>query len=111
MCHLILLLPLLAIPLFWLLPLPLALPSYGVVLVISGGVYFLALRAMHRPVQTGVESLLRSTGCVIGRQDGRYQVRVLSEDWSAESADQLQPGDRVEIVSVHELRLQVRRIG
>ena len=49
MCHLILLLPLLALPLFWLTPLSIALPAYVAVLALSGGIYLLAVRAMHRP--------------------------------------------------------------
>ena len=88
--------------LIWILPVPMALSMYGVVLVVSGGVYSLALRAMHRPVQTGVESLLHGTGSVTGMRGGRYQVSVRSENWTAASADRLQPGDRVEVVSTHE---------
>lgn len=109
MCHLILLLPLLALPLFWIFPLPIALPAYGTVLAVSGGVYFLAIRAMQRPVQTGVEALLHSTGNVIGTQGKLFKVRVNSEIWSAESMDTLQPGDCVEVIAVDELRLKVRR--
>lgn len=110
MCHLILLLPLLALPLFWVFTLAIALPAYGTVLVVSGGVYYLAIRAMQRPVQTGMEALLHSTGNVIGTQGKVFQVRVSSEVWSAESMDILRPGDCVEIIAVDELRLKVRRI-
>ena len=66
MCHLILLMPILALPLFWVLPIPVAVPGYTIVLVVSGWVYWLALRAMHRRVQTGREALLHETGSVIG---------------------------------------------
>lgn len=89
---------------------PVALPVYGAVLVVSGGVYILALRAMHRPVQTVVESLLHRTGVLVSSHGDHYRVRVLSENWTAVSADRPQPGDRVEVVSVGGVRLKVRRI-
>ena len=39
-----------------------AVPAYVAVLILSGGIYFLAVRAMHRPVQIGVEVFLSRTG-------------------------------------------------
>ncbi len=111
MCHLILLLPVLALPVFWFLPLSIAVPVYGTVLMVSGGIYVLALRAMRRPVQTGVEALAHYTGEVIGQEDGVYQVRLGSEIWSAESKDKLRAGDAIEVVSVEGLRLKIRRSG
>lgn len=111
MCHLILLLPVVAISLFWFFPLSIAVPTYGVVLIVSGWVYFLAIRAMRRPVQTGVEALMHSIGEVLGKEGSLFRVRVRSEVWNAESTDNLQPGDAVEVVSVDELRLKVRRIS
>lgn len=111
MCHLILLMPVLALPLFWVLPIPVAVPVYTVVLVVSGWVYWLALRAMHRPVQTGREALLHETGFVIGKENGVLRVRVHSEIWTAESTDDLSPGDAIEVVSEHDMQLKVRRLG
>jgi len=111
MCHLVLLLPVLALPLFWLVPLSIAVPAYGAVLIVSGWVYVLAMRAMHRPVQTGVEALAHRTGEVIGQNDGVFQVRLGSEIWNAESKDKLRTGDPVEVVSVEGLRLKIRRSG
>jgi len=108
MCHLILLLPLLALPLFWMAPMQFAGPAYAVVLVLSGGIYFLAIRAMHRPVQTGVEALLHSRGEVLDKAGNLFRVRVGGEVWNAESKENLHPGDCVEVVAVEKLRLQVR---
>lgn len=109
MCHLVLLLPILALPVFWIAPLAIAAPAYFVVLVFSGWVYWLAVSAMRRPVQTGVDALAHSTGKVISRNDGVLQVRVRSEIWNAESMDELQPGDRIEVVAVEAMRLKVQR--
>jgi hypothetical protein len=69
------------------------------------------MRAMHRPVQTGMEALLHSRGEVLAKADGLFRVRVHSEVWNAESEHALRPGDRVEVVAIDELRLRVRRIG
>ena len=57
MCHLVLLLPILALPLFWFAPLAIAVPAYVVVLILSGWFYWLAVSAMRRPVHTGAEAL------------------------------------------------------
>jgi membrane protein implicated in regulation of membrane protease activity len=111
MCHVILLLPLLALPIFWFAPLSIAVPAYAAVLILSGWIYLLAIRAMHRPVQTGLEALLHSRGEVLAKADGLFRVRVHSEVWNAESEDTLRPGDSVEVVAIEELRLRVRRIG
>ncbi len=109
MCHIILLMPVLAIPLFWFLPLLVAVPVYGVILVASGWVYYLAIRVMRRPVGTGIEALIHSTGEVVGKKEGDlFRVRVQSEIWNAESTDNLRPGDCIEVISVKGLRLKVR---
>ena len=109
MCHLVLLLPVLALPLFWLVPLSIAVPAYALVVVLSGGIYWLAVSAMRRPVQTGAESLAHRTGEVIAREDGVLRVRIHNEIWNAKSTDDLQPGDPIEVVAVEAMRLKVCR--
>ncbi len=109
MCHLLLLLPFIALPVFWLAPLSVAGPIYAALVVVSGGVYYLAMRAMRQPVVTGVESLLHGIGKVIDREDHCFHVRVEGEIWKAETDDPLAIGDKVEIVSVDGLTLKVRR--
>lgn len=111
MCHLILLMPVLAIPLFWFAPLSLAVPVYGAILIVSGWVYFLAIRAMRRPVETGIEALVHSTGEVVDKEGDLFHVRAQSEIWNAESTDELRIGDHVEIIAVEGLRLKVRRLS
>ena len=58
MCHLILLMPVLGLPLFWLLPLGYALPSYVVIALISAFLYWLIRGAMRKPPQDGFQSLI-----------------------------------------------------
>jgi hypothetical protein len=47
MYHLLLVLPLLALPVWWLLPLRTAAEIYALVAVVSGAIYYVALRMMH----------------------------------------------------------------
>jgi inner membrane protein len=108
MCHLILMMPLLGLPVFWLWPVSIAAPVYTVIIVLSAAVYFYTLRTMRRPVQTGSEEMLRSLGEVREVRGGRARVRVHSEIWNAESSDKLRKGDRVKILSVDGLTLRVQ---
>lgn len=109
MCHLILMLPVLGLPIFWLLPLSEALPIYGVILALSILVYVYVMRAMHHPVQTGAEEILHSTGKVIEVGAKDVSVRVHSEMWRAVSSEKLKPGDLVEVVGIDGLQLRVRK--
>ncbi len=108
MCHLILMLPVLGLPVFWLWPLSEAVPVYGVIPALSILVYIYVIRAMRQPVETGAEQLLNSIGKVIGVRAKDASVRVHSEIWRALSAERLEPGDQVEIVAIDGLKLRVR---
>jgi membrane-bound serine protease (ClpP class) len=111
MCHIILLLPLLSLPVFWMWPISLATPVYGVILVLSIWTYFFVMRAMKRPVETGTEGILRETGRVIEAMQRRARVRVHSEIWDAVSPDKLHKGDRVQVDAVEGLTLRARKVG
>lgn len=107
MCHLILLLPFFGLPVFWLLPLALAIPVYLVILLLSAWVYYYTILAMRRKVTVGPETLLHCHGEVLSSSDGVLRVRVQSELWRARSADTLLTGESIEVVGVDGLTLQV----
>ena len=110
MCHLILIMPLLALPVLWLLPLGEGVAAYAGVLGVSVVVYRLALKAMHAPLQNGPGTLLHATGTVRAVQGRRGAVWVASELWSADFGDAIPAvGDRVEVVRVEGVRLTVRK--
>lgn len=111
MCHLILLLPLIALPVFWLLPLDAALPIYGAVVALSLWTYWYVMQSMRRPIVAGREELLHATGRVLDARGASAQVRVHSEIWSAVSADRLKTNDVVEVLDIDGLKLRVRRLG
>jgi membrane-bound serine protease (ClpP class) len=110
MCHVVLALPFLSLPVFWLWPAQVALPVYGTILALSLWMYFYILRLMKRPVTTGSEEILRSTGKVIHGGKGKVLVRVHSETWNAVSSDRLSRGDRVQVIGVDGLILRVEKL-
>lgn len=75
-------------------------------------ILLMALRAQHRPVQTGSEALLGKTGTAksFGHEAG--QVQLDSELWSAEKSTDseiIRKGDKIEVVEVRGLRLIVKK--
>jgi inner membrane protein len=110
MCHLILVLPVIGLVVFWIWPMHVAAAVYATILLVSLSLYYLIMRAMQRPVVTGAEEILQGTGKVIEVREQEVRVRVHSEIWNAESPDKLCTGDQVRIVGVDGLVLSVRRM-
>lgn len=109
MCHLFLGLPLFALPVFWLLPLPVAAAVYGVTLALSLTVYGCAWKAMQAPRMNGTEALLRRRGRVVRVDEHRAMLLVGGELWAAEAPEQtLAPGDEVIIVGFDGLTLRAK---
>ena len=111
MCHLVLLMPVIALPVFWLMPLNLAVPLYAVIALVSGLLYWLIARSMMKPIVTGAESLVGTSAEVVSRfnpnNTTKYMVKAGSELWTARSDNSLQPGEQVNIVAVDGIRLVV----
>lgn len=111
MCHLILLMPILAIPLFWFMPLSTAIVVYSLIFILSGWVYILAIQAMRCSVKTGSEEIIQSVGEVVEVKNHSVRVKVHSELWNAESPDNLHVGDFIEVISIKGLTLNVKQIS
>ena len=113
MCHLILLMPVLGLPLFWLLPLGYALPINFAIWLISIFLYWLIRKAMRKPIQDGFQSLIGTEAEVVSKQalthSARYLVRTQGELWSAYSADALEIGEWVNIVAIKGVGVVVER--
>ena len=107
MCHLLLVLPLLGLGVFWFEPFDVALPAYLVILAISLWFYVYVMRAMHRPAQIGAEQIVNGIGEVVSAEGTQLRVRLDSEMWSAIAEVSLQPGDRVRIIGLDGLTLHV----
>ena len=113
MCHLILLMPVLGLSLFWFMPLSYALPSYVFIVLILGFLYWLITRAMRKPVRDGFQSLIGTEAEIVSKQapdnSAQYLIRSQGELWSAYSTDILQPGEQVNIVAVKGIGVVVER--
>ena len=95
---------------FWIMPFAAALPVYGAVLALSAAIYWYAIEAMRRPVETGAEGLAGEIGEVIESRGATLFVRARSEIWHAKCAAQLREGDRVKVVAVEDLTLRVQKL-
>ncbi len=113
MCHLVLLMPVIALPIFWLMPLGQALPLYLVIAAISAFLYWLMTKAMRRRVETGAESLIGAEAEVVSKlrplDHAQYIVRSQGELWTANCSENLEPGETVSIASVNGVRLVIER--
>jgi len=90
------------------LPLPLILglaASSAAVVLLGGG---MALRARRRPVVSGREEMVGAEGIVLERADGGAWAQVHGERWRVTSPDPLQPGQRIRVIGMQGLTLQVR---
>jgi membrane-bound serine protease (ClpP class) len=107
----LLLLPLIGIVVFLLFPLPVAIPVYLVILLISGLMYWVIVRAMKKRSKVGIEGLIGAEARVLSKlgphDEAQYMVRVRGELWSANSRDDLKPDETVKILSVSGLTLVV----
>ena len=110
MCHLILLMPVFALVVFWIWPLSVAGLVYAVITALSLWMYAYIWLAMRRPVLGGAEELLHSAGEVLEVNGDTLRVRVHSEMWNAESKDTLHRGDHVKVVGMTGLILHVQRL-
>nr|NIS70315.1 hypothetical protein [Pseudomonadota bacterium] len=114
-CHAVLVLPLLGVPLFWLLPLEYALPINLATWLATPFLYRVIRKAMIRPVKDGFHSLVGTSAEIVSRSDtgrsAKYLVRVQGEGelWSAHSTDKLEIGEWVDIVAVKGIGVVVER--
>ena len=83
MCHLILFLPVFAMPVFWVLPIGTALPLYLFILATSFLLYFKVFQAMHQEAQTGQEAMLKKKALVIEDINPEGKIQYAGEIWDA----------------------------
>jgi inner membrane protein len=108
MCHIFLVLPIIALPVFWFLPWQQAVLLYAAVCLVSGGFYWLMWGTMSRPAATGIEGMIGGIGTVFRYAEGKTKVFYRGEIWDAVSKDRMSPDERVEIIGVDRMKLVVR---
>ena len=110
MCHLILLLPVIALPVLWLLPLPIGLPVYGLALAIALWVYALAVKTMRKPVMTGAQGMIGERGRAMRVEGRAATLQIHGELWFAEvEGEPLAAGETALVIGIDGLRLKARR--
>jgi membrane-bound serine protease (ClpP class) len=75
------------------------------VVAIGGG---LALKSRRRPVVSGREALIGAPGEVMEVAEGETWAQVVGERWRVASREPLAPGQRVRVIGLHGLTLEVR---
>lgn len=112
MCHLILALPIVALPVLWLLPIEVAVPVYSVAVGISIAVYATAIKAWRMPVRNGMDALPGAAGRVVRLQGRKVVLNVNGELWSADiEGEPTAIGDEVVVAGFKGFRLKARRCG
>jgi membrane protein implicated in regulation of membrane protease activity len=114
MCHVVLFaIPFLALPVFWILPLPQAIAVYAAILSVSTLLFWKIIQALMARVITGKEALLGAQGKVLEANHGRNpgKVQIGNEIWNADSKQSLRQGQLVIIRDVEGLQLMVEPIS
>ena len=82
------------------------LAALSLLVIVAGG--GMALRARRRPVETGREQMTGASGVVLeGGAAGETWARVHGERWRVRSSSALSPGQRVRVLALHGLTLEV----
>ena len=110
MCHLLLLLPFIALPVFWLWPASIAVPVYAAAALATGVLYWYWLKSARMPKLNGAEAMLGARGRVVGRQELRVTLFFHGELWRADAdGEPIAVGDEAVVVGIEGLRLRVRK--
>ncbi len=110
MCHLLLIMPVVSLVLFWILPFEQALTIYLLILATCAVLYWLIWKALRRPVATGIEGMIGGVGEVLQSGEKSAKIFYKGEIWNAESAERLCAGDSVEIARLERMTLIVRKL-
>lgn len=109
MCHVILFAPVLALPVFWLLPATTAIPVYGVVVALTALVLWPVFVTFRRPPVTGREGMVGLRCETLTDLAPQGLVRCQGEVWSAHAEERFAAGEPVRVLSVSRLELRVGR--
>lgn len=86
---------------------PVAVGAAATTGILVAGVLGMAIRARRARVITGAEDLVGSIGEVIAWERGRGRIRLHGEVWSAQGAASVSKGDKVRVVRLNGLTLEV----
>ena len=108
-CHLLLLVPVAGLGLFWVLPWPMASLLYVAGVAPSVVIAWVGWRALQaRPVM-GTEAMVGEVGEAVTDLAPLGRVRYGNDIWMARSVGLVRQGERVRIETVEGIRLHVTR--
>lgn len=107
MCHLALFMPVFAVPIFWLLPWPIATAIYVAILVLSAWLYYLVIKIMHRPSRIGLQTLMDARGTVIRSHGSCGLARIGRELWQIRAEVPLKEDEKIKVTGRHGFVLDV----
>ena len=81
-------------------------PLSAFVLIVS----YLVVKSQTRVARLGYEGLVGEVGEVRERLDRRGKVFVHGEYWSAEGDEEIQEGEKIEVVGAEGMMLKVKRL-
>jgi len=111
MRHLILFLPVFALPVFWFFPFPTAMTIYLIISGISLLMYFLILKAMMMKPLVGKEAMLGKTGVVIKDIAPEGKIQYATEIWNAmTNGKQFSAGEKVIINGFWGMNVLVKEV-
>ncbi|NTU47911.1 MAG: nodulation protein NfeD [Syntrophobacteraceae bacterium] len=87
------------------------IPTVLVVSAFFAAVAAIAFRAQIRKPQTGADGLVGALGEVMNDLDLHGKVFVSGELWNAVADEKIIAGEKVEVLSVENLKLKVKKIG
>lgn len=109
MCHLIFLLPVIGLVVFWIWPLTVAIPVYILILILSALFYMAVMNSMRRPAVTGFEELIGKSAEVIDMSGHKGHIRIENEIWDARSGDPLRKGDEARVIGAKDMTLVIAK--
>ncbi len=105
-CHVLLFSPVWGLGLFLILPWPVALPLYLTIVALSLFLYVKIMQSLREPVLTGREALLGR----IAEVSLAGNLKLAGERWQIARPARLVPGQRVRIVGMTGMHLQVQPV-
>jgi membrane-bound ClpP family serine protease len=110
MCHVVWMLPILGLPLFWVLDFSVALPVYMAILALSGVVMWLTVQSLRKPASSGMEGMRGDVAEVVEALRPRGTVRYHNAFWCAEAREPVGGGETVRIIGNKRLCLLVEKL-
>ena len=110
-CHLLLLLPVVGLGLFYILPWPAALGVNAVLTAFALGITIPAMRALRQPLFTGREALVGRNAEAVTDIEREGLVQCQGELWTATANGiRIPSGARLTVVGVQGIRLMVEPV-